>query len=164
MQVTGGLTTAPMYRAGWVKNSNEDFVFWSSSLSLATSFLMPRLPECGSIMDKPGRQPGESRPAVVWGRHQPWSHYGERSGTHRGLCTGHASTGAARELGRANASLCEESGRRRPDRETKWPGVGREDIPPPDEPETGHEQGKQQGTGERERERSELGWVVGSLS
>jgi len=54
MQVTGGLTTAPMYRAGWVKNSNEDFVFWSFSLSLDTSFLMPRLPKCGgSSFEKP---------------------------------------------------------------------------------------------------------------
>ncbi len=30
---------------------------------------------------------------------------------------------------------------RRPDRQTKRPGVGRENFPPADEPETGHEQG-----------------------
>jgi len=50
---------------------------------------------------------GESRRCAASGRQQSWTRYGKWTGHHRGLRAGHVSTGATRELGRADCLLAD---------------------------------------------------------
>ena len=51
----------------------------------------------------------ESRHAGFRGRQQPFMHYGECEGYHRGLRPGHVFKGVTRELGRAGKLPCEST-------------------------------------------------------